>query len=153
MNLQLKSSGSNGVVERGVQGVEGQVRVSLLVLQGRIGRKLDARGSIVNFIPEYAAYLMNRLEVGKDGKVAYDRANGKKPIVLGTEFGEKLLYKVMPTSKMEKINARWEYGILVGVRRRDWEVWVAVKGKILSARSVKRIPVEQRWGGGLHFMG
>ncbi len=77
----------------GVQGAEGQVRVSFLALQGRIGRKLDAQERIVNFVPEYAAYLMNRLEVGKDGTVAYDRAKGKKPTVLGVEFGEKLLYK------------------------------------------------------------
>ena len=47
---------------------------------------------------------------------------------------------------MEKINSRWEFGIFVGVRRRSGEVWVAVEGKILSARSVRRIPVEQRWG-------
>ena len=41
---------------------------------------------------------MNRLEVGKDGKVAYDRAKGNKPTDLGVEFGEKLLYKVRPTA-------------------------------------------------------
>ena len=142
----VKSSGSNGVVERGIQGVEGHVRALFLALQGRLGRKIDAREKIVNFIPEYASYLMNRLEVGKDGKVAYDRAKGKKPTVLGVEFGEKLLYKVKPTAKLEKINSRWEFGIFVGVRRRSGEVWVAVKGKVLSARSVRRIPVEHRWG-------
>ena len=89
---------------------------------------------------------MNRLEAGKDGKVASDRAKGKKPIVLGVEFGEKLLYKVKPTAKLEKINSRWEFGIPVGVMRRSGEAWVAVKGKVLSARSVGRIPVEHRWG-------
>ena len=47
---------------------------------------------------------------------------------------------------MEKINSRWEFGIFVGVRKRSGEVWVAVKGKVLSARLVRRIPVEHRWG-------
>ena len=75
------------MVERGVQGVEGHIRAIFLALQGRMGRKIDAREKIVNFIPEYASYLMNRLEVGKDGKVAYDRAKGKKPIVLGWRSG------------------------------------------------------------------
>ena len=91
-----------------------------------MGRKIDAREKIVNFIPEYATYLMNRLEAGKDGKVAYDRAKGKKPTVLGVEFGEKLLYKVKPTAKLEKINSRWEFGIFVWVMRRSGEVWIAV---------------------------
>ena len=53
---------------------------------------------------------------------------------------------------MAKINSRLEYGILGGVRRRSGEVWVAVKARILSVRSVRRIPVEQV-GGGLHFVG
>ena len=35
---------------------------------------------------------------------------------------------------------------MVRIRSRSGEVWVAVKGKILSARSVRRIPVGQRWG-------
>ena len=84
----VKSSGSNGLVERGVQGVEGHIRALFVALQGRIGRKLDAKERIVYFIPEYAAYLMNRLEVGKDGNVAYDRAKGKKPTVLGVDLGK-----------------------------------------------------------------
>ena len=33
----VRSSGSNGVVERGVQGIEGQVRALFLALQERIG--------------------------------------------------------------------------------------------------------------------
>ena len=28
----------------------------------------------------------------------------------------------------------------------EWEVWVAVEGRVLKARSVRRIPVEHRWG-------
>ena len=40
------------------------------------------------FLPEYAAYLLNRLEVGKDGKTAYERAKGKLATVVGLEFGE-----------------------------------------------------------------
>ena len=57
----IKSSGSSGVVERGVQGVEGHIRVPFLALQGRIGRKIDARGKVINFFPEYASYLMVRM--------------------------------------------------------------------------------------------
>ena len=38
------------------------------------------------------------------------------------EFGEKLLYKVKPKDKNEKINLRWDYGIFVGVRRRSGEL-------------------------------
>ena len=55
----VKSSGSNGVVERGIQEVEGGVRALYLGLQEKLGRKVDAKERIVAFMPEYAAYLLN----------------------------------------------------------------------------------------------
>ena len=88
-----KSSGSNGVVERGVQEIEGRMRAIFLGLQERMERELDARERIVAFIPEYAAYLENRLHQGQDGMVAYERIKGKKPTILGVEFGEKVMFK------------------------------------------------------------
>ena len=78
----------------------------------RLGRKLDARERIVAYIPEYASYLLNRLHRGSDGKVAYERIKGKKPSVLGLEFGEKVLYKKKMGSHLGKMLARWDYGIL-----------------------------------------
>ena len=65
----VKSSGSNGVAESGVQEIEGGIRAVLLGLQERIGRKIDRRERIIGFIPEYAAYMTNRLSQGKDGQV------------------------------------------------------------------------------------
>ena len=66
---------------------------------------------------------MNGREIGKDGKTAYERSKGKKATVLGIELGERLLYKVTPQTKDDKINSRWEYGIFIGVRRRSGENW------------------------------
>ena len=142
----VKSSGSNGVVERAVQEVEGKIRAVFLGLEERVGRKLDARERIVAFIPEYVAYLMNRLCMGSDGKVAYERVKGKKPTVLGVEFGEKVLYKIKQGSKLQKINARWEYGIFVGVRKVSNELVVATKEGLKMVRSIRRMPFEKRWG-------
>ena len=48
----VKSSGSNGVVERGVQGLEGHIRALYLALQDRLGCPVDARERIIAFIPE-----------------------------------------------------------------------------------------------------
>ncbi len=42
----VQSSGSNGVVERAVQEVEGQIRVMFLALQDRLGFKVDKRERI-----------------------------------------------------------------------------------------------------------
>ena len=109
-------------------------------------RKVDARERIVAFILEYASYLHNRLHLGSDGKVPYERVKGKKPTVLGIEFGEKVLYTIQEGPKMAKTEARWEHGIFVGIRRRSNELMIATKDGVVFVRSAKRIPVERRWG-------
>jgi len=45
-----KSSGSNGVVERGVQEIEGRIRALYIGLDDCLGRKIDARESILSFM-------------------------------------------------------------------------------------------------------
>ena len=102
-----KSSGSNGIVERSVETVECRIRAILTSFEERMNMEVDARERIIAFIPEYAAYLENRLRKGLDGKVAYERIKGKKPTVLGVEFGEKVLYRKHIGSKLEKLNPRY----------------------------------------------
>ena len=65
--------------------------------------------------------------------------------MIGLEFGEKVLYKIQPRAKLQKIQPRWDFGIFIGVRRRSNEVMIATKEGILFVRSVKRIPFEKRW--------
>eukprot|EP00973_Karenia_brevis_P070776 9837721-Karenia_brevis.AAC.1 len=84
------SKGSNGIVERAVQEIEGRIRAILLSLEEGLGKEVDAKERIVAFIPQYAAYLFNRLHRGDDGKVGYERVKGKRPSVVGIEFGEKI---------------------------------------------------------------
>ena len=140
------SSQSNGVVERAVQGLEGQMRVMLLALEGRVGRTVDPEEAIVTFLPEYAAYLLNRLEVGKDGKTAYERVRGKRATVVGLEFGEKVLWRKRKADRMAKLRSRWSYGVFVGIRRKSGEMWVAAEnGEVVKTRAVRRLPVEERW--------
>jgi hypothetical protein len=139
------SSGSNGIVERAVQTVEGQVRILKMALEARLQTKVPATSNIVAFMADYAAYLVNRLEIGKDGKSAYERCRGKAASVLGVEFGEKLMYKKRVRDKAAKIEARWDKAIFVGVRSCSGELWVATPEGIRKARSVRRLPVQDRW--------
>ncbi len=110
---------------------------------------MDAKERIVAFIPDYVTYLINRLSQGTDGKDAYERMKGKKPTVLGIEFGEKIFYRLKHTQKMQKINARWALGIFVGVRKRSNELMVATDDGIHCVRSVKRIRFKKGMGGRL----
>ena len=132
----VKSKGSNGIVERAVQTIEGQIRLMRLALEGRSEQKLDAEANVVAVMAEYAGYLVKRPEVGKDGKTAYELVKGKSPTVLVLEFGEKFMCKKKPKIKMDKISSRWEYGIFLGVRPRSGELWVATdEGEVSNEES------------------
>ena len=85
----VQSKGSNGHVERAVQEIEGTIRSLLLNLRERLGCNVDARERIVAFIPGYAAYLLNRLHEGADGKVPYERARGKNPVFWELSLGKR----------------------------------------------------------------
>ena len=84
---------------------------------------------------DYAGYLLNRLEVGKDGKTAYERTKVEAATVLGVEFGEKLLWKRKTAQKMNRVNLKWEYRIFVGVRPE----------RVRKVRAVRRIAFQERW--------
>ena len=67
--------------------------------------------------------------------------------MLGLECGEKVMYKFnQEGSEVEKINSRWVYGSSVGVRRRSNEVIVITPDAIMEARSINRMPIQERWG-------
>ena len=61
------SSESNGVIEKGIQYIVGQTRVILSALEDRWKVQLPYDHPVMCFIVEYAAFLLNRFEVGHDG--------------------------------------------------------------------------------------
>ena len=83
-------------------------------MQERIRRDIDAREGIFSTMFEYATYMLNKLSPGEDAKVPHERVRGKNPTIPVVEFKEKVFYNLKRTHKVEKLNARWEYGILVG---------------------------------------
>ena len=139
------SSGSNGVVERAVQNVEGVIRTLKSACEDRWGIKLRPGDKAVVFLADYAAYLLNKLEVGKDGRTAWERSRGKRGVVLAVEFGERVLWRVRPAGRMAKLSPRWEYGVFVGARAGSGELLVATKEGLRAVRAVRRLPLAERW--------
>jgi hypothetical protein len=140
------SSASNGVVERGVQTIGGQIRVIKDALEGRLKRKVPGQHNIIAWLVEFAAVLVNRYEVGHDGKTPYERLRGKNSKLLGMEFGEKVNFRRSRLAgKLAKLDCLWEDGIFLGYRSTSGEVIIGTKGGVLRTRTVSRKPEEHRW--------
>jgi len=87
------SSASNGVVERGVQTVEAQMRVMRSALEARWQATVGETHAIWPPLVGHAGFLLNRCEVEHDGKTAYERSKKKVATILGLEFGEIVHWK------------------------------------------------------------
>ena len=70
------SSQSNGF-EMGIQDVEGQAKTLKPGFKSHIGEKIRSDHNIIPWLVEYAAVLLNRGQVGSDGKTSYERLKGK----------------------------------------------------------------------------
>ena len=87
-------SQSNGVAERSVQSVEGQVRTLKMALERHLESKLSVSHPATTWMVEHAADLLNKFAVGEDGRTAYERVKGKKYRGEMIEFGRKVMYKI-----------------------------------------------------------
>ena len=112
-NSPVYASPSNGIVERAIQAVQGQVRVLKFAAEERLQVELAVGHAIWPWLIEHAAFLLNRGEVGHDGKTAYTRLFGKPNKGAGNEFGERVHYKWRVDTSLR---ARWEDGIWLGRR-------------------------------------
>ena len=95
-NSPAYSSKSNGVIERGVQTIQGMIRTLRSCLEEKWGVTIDTEHAIWSWVAEYAGWLVNRCEVGRDGRTPYEKSKGKKARIPGMEFGEGVLWKRKP---------------------------------------------------------
>ena len=141
---------SNGAAEKAVQDYMGQVRAGKIGLEFRLKEKVESQWPIMEWIGEHACVLLDRYQVGHDGKVPYQRRMGKvseKPMI---EMGEQVLAKPMRARKTNKklsLRQRWVDATWVGVDRKTNEHLVVLDdgGPAIRVRTVNRKPMTVRW--------
>ena len=69
---------SNGVAERTVKTVQGQVRTMKLALEARISEKVVETSDLIPWLIRRAAMLVNIGQRGDDGRTAWERVKGRK---------------------------------------------------------------------------
>ena len=112
------SSGSNGVIERAIQGIEGQVRTLKLALETRIGVGISSDHDVAPWMIEYAATVINKGQVSADGKTSYERLKGKPAPLCGLDFGERVLWKstVQAKERRDEMDSDRRHGVFLGQR-------------------------------------
>ena len=65
--------GRNGKVERVVTKFEGRIRAMKLAIEHRLRQRIQAQTNVITFTAYSASSLVHPLEVGKNGKAAFER--------------------------------------------------------------------------------
>ena len=142
----VRSSGSNGIIERGIKDVQGQIRSMKSAIDERINTDLSGSSNVLCWLVEFAALLINRYSVGHDGKTPCERLKRKKSNVVGSEFGERVLFRrVHVSAKLAKLDSLWNIEVFVGYRSTTGEYIVVTPEGAWKTRTLRRQPEEERW--------
>ena len=133
-------SQSNGVTERAVGLVAGQVRTLEAALEHRAGTRIPPDARILCWLVEFAAYLMNRCDGGSDGKTPLQRLHGRRDNTPILEFGEKTWYMLAKPARRGKWEPRFHPGVFVGMLNSSSEaVVVTEQGTVIKTRSANLV--------------
>jgi len=118
-----------------------------LDFESHIGEKIPSDHNLIPWLVEYAAVLLNRGQVGKDGKTSYERLKGKPANLPGMQFGEKMLWRtnVPSRDRRHRMDTQTSEGIYFGQRTVSGECLVGSAEGVFRPRTVYRIPEEFRW--------
>jgi hypothetical protein len=137
---------SNGAIERHIQSVEGMTRTLKLSLEERWQVHIDHTHGCVPWLIEHAALVLNRCQMGHDGKTAHQRWSGRRGQLLGAEFGEAVFFRGdKVASRFAKLDPLWNEGVFLGIRGPTGEAVIATSTGIAKARSIRRRPLGERW--------
>ena len=103
-------------MERAIQSVVAQVRV----LRGAREAKWNAQNPqdhpVWGWFMAYAAFSLNRFEMGNNGRTAYERSTGEAPKLMSFEFGEAIYWKRKRKGNHRgKLTCMWSGGMYLGV--------------------------------------
>lgn len=141
---------THGRAEKAVQDVTDQVRKLKMGFERRLKTSIPIESSIIHWVVEHAALLINRHQVGHDGKTAYRRVNQREAPASQFEFAEQVLARYAPkrTNNKRKVPLapRSTPGTWVGSNEATAENIVVLHfGRVVRVRIVFRKPEAERW--------
>ena len=116
-------------------------------VQDKVEVELGASDVIVHWMVRWAAMMVSRFLVGKDGLTAYERRRGRKCRIPVVAFGEKVWHKEIRPGKerANKLESEWREGLWLGHSRRSNEGIIGTREGVVRAYAVKRMDEESRW--------
>ena len=146
-NSQVGESQANGEAENAIKRLQEQIRTIKDDLEAKTSLDIEMSHLIMPWLIEWAGIVLNRYMIYKDGHTAFRNITGKSSKRPVANFGEKVLYMPLKTErlKMDKVEPKMKEGLWLGIRHRSDEAIIGTTGGVVKARTIRRLPKDQRW--------
>ena len=134
-------SQSNGFIERAVRSLDEMIRTRKIALGALLGVKVNVAHPATGWLIEHGPDILNRCQVGKDGRTPYECLHGEKFGGTFLEFGNLAMPRVTEKPQGGFIQKRWIETTWLGSRfnmehvasRRSF-------ADVLCTRAVREVP-------------
>ena len=101
----------------------------------------------VQWLVRWAAMLVSRYLVGKDGRTGYERRRGRKCTIPCVPFGEVVWYREVRQNKYQvgKLSTEMKEGIWLGHATQTNEILIGTEEGVIRVYDVKRKEEGPRW--------
>jgi hypothetical protein len=121
-----------------------------MALERKVGRKIPSEHPLITWLVEHVADVLNKYNVGKDGRTPYERIRGKRYHGEMVEFARRVFHLSPGKPHGGSMKERWFEGTFVGKRFSSDEYLIIMDdGKLVKARSIKLLPESQSWNAGV----
>ena len=95
-------------------------------METRLKQRIETGHPIIEWMVRHSSAVLNRYQIGVDGRAPNQRLKGKAFKRVVAELGEQIHCSIAdPLKKNPKDEVRWEIGHFVGVRDQTGEILVA----------------------------
>ena len=122
---------ANGRVHMVVREVERRCRTLRISAEKNTSVRIDDDRPLLSWLPRFAAQVMNKMRIGKDGKTSEMRRTGRRWRKPRAQFGEKVWFRKIGEDGVSSFASRMTQGIFVGHHDRTGAVLCITKNGVV----------------------
>ena len=137
---------ANGRVEMAARGVKRQCRTLRISAEQKTSVRVVDGSPLLSWLPRFAAQVMNKMRISKDGKSSEMRRNwSKMEKINGAIRREKVWYRKIGEDGVSSFASRMTQGIFVGHHDRTGAVLCITKNGFVRGKSWTRQTLSDVW--------
>ena len=136
---------AKGRVEMSVREVKRRCRTLRISAEQNTSVRIANDSPLLSWLPRFAAQVMNKIRIGKDGKTSEMRRTGRRWRKPMAQFGEQVWLRKIGEDGVSSFASRMTQGIFVGHHGRTRAVVCITKNGVVRGKSWTRQTLSDPW--------